>query len=142
MEKENYLVATEDAGKAFYVKHQSKPVVMLNLLRFRKTANYSNLDELQPSEPLTGKEAYQLYIKHTNPFLKEIGSEVLFYGSSEAFLIGPKDEQWDAVLVVKHVSALKFIGFSQNEGYKKIAGHRTAALEDSRLLPMQDLGKL
>ena len=51
-------------------------------------------------------------------------------------MIGPEAEKWDAMLLVQHESAEKFIAFAQDESYLKIAGHRTAALEDSRLLPM------
>lgn len=37
--------------------------------------------------------------------------------------------------LVEHESVLKFMEFAQNEDYLKKAGHRTAASEDSRLLP-------
>ena len=84
-----------------------------------------------------GKEAYGLYMKHTLPFLKEAGSEVLFSGKSASFLIGPSHEGWDLVLLVKHKDAATFLEFAQNEAYLSITGHRTAALKDSRLLPIE-----
>jgi len=57
---------------------------------------------------------------------------------SKNFLIGPEHEAWDAILLVEHESVEKFIAFSQNKDYLKNAGHRTAALEDSRLLPITE----
>ena len=132
-----YLDVTQEAGRHFFIKGIKGEIVMLNLLRFKEIADYSAVEHLTPSSPITGKEAYDLYMAETLPFLKEAGSAVLFYGKAEKFLIGPSDEQWDEVLLVKHTSPAKFLEFAQNEAYLKIAGHRTAALEDSRLLPIE-----
>ena len=109
---------------------------MLNLLKFRAKANYSDLEPVKPSKEISGEEAYQLYMDYTLPELKKAGGRVLFYGRSEFFLIGPESESWDAVLLVEHLSASKFIEFAQSEDYQKNAGHRTAGLEDARLLPI------
>lgn len=137
MANQSYLDAAPEAGKAFFQAHQEGPVVMLNLLRFREKADYTGQTQLKPLREISGREAYRLYMDHTLPFLTKAGGEVLFYGKSSAFLIGPTDEQWDAVLLVRHASAAKFIAFAQDEGYQAIVGHRTAALSDSRLLPIR-----
>lgn len=55
---------------------------------------------------------------------------------SKHFLIGPSDELWDKVLLVEHESVARFMAFAQDEAYLKYAGHRTASLDDSRLLPI------
>lgn len=132
----NYLDATQEAGKNFVQRGIDGPVVMLNLLRFRKIADYSKFPALDPGEGISGAAAYKLYMKHTLPFLKEAGGEVLFSGKGGSFLIGPQAEQWDLVLLVRHQSTAAFLSFATDEGYLAIAGHRTAALSDSRLLPM------
>lgn len=132
-----YIDATAESGKEFYMKfHQKGKVVMLNLLKYKTLADYSNLENLKPINEITGKRAYELYMKHTLPKLDKVGSKVLFFGESGNFLIGPENEKWDAVLLVEHESVEKFMAFSQNKDYLKTAGHRTAALEDSRLLPI------
>jgi len=113
---------------------------MLNLLRFKDVADYSGMEQLAPEEAISGKEAYQLYMQHTQPHIKKAGSRVLFYGKAQDYLIGPEEEKWDAVLLVEHESAAKFIAFAQDEAYLRTAGHRKAALEDSRLLPISQLG--
>lgn len=136
--KRTYLDATPEAGKAFYKSAISGEVVMLNLLRFREQADYDKATHLAPPSPLSGREAYQLYMKHTAPFLKEAGSEVVFQGEAGHFLIGPDSEKWDAVLLVRHKSREAFLAFARNEDYLKIAGHRNAALVDSRLLPIEE----
>ena len=137
---QSYINATQEQGKEFYLKfHNKGKVVMLNLLRFKAEADYSNHPDLAPAAPISGEAAYQIYMKETLPFLKEAGSKVLFYGESKAFLIGPQEESWDRVLLVEHESVTKFMAFAQNQAYLKIAGHRTAALEDSRLLPISQI---
>lgn len=131
-----YLNATPESGKEFYQHyHEKGKVIMLNLLRFRDKADYSGLEHLEPASEITGEEAYQLYINFTLPELEKAGGRVLYYGKSKHFLIGPETEQWDAILLVEHESVTKFMAFAQNEDYLQTAGHRTAALEDSRLLP-------
>ncbi len=137
MEKKTYLDVTQEAGKEFFTKKSEGSVVMLNLLKFREFADYSKSPELAPTNKISGKEAYQLYMKHTLHFLKSAGSEVIYQGKSHSFLIGPEDEKWDVVLLVKHKSAAKFLEFASDKGYLAGAGHRTAALEDSRLLPIE-----
>ena len=132
-----YIHPQEEAGKQFYMDfHQKGEIVMLNLLKFKPIADYTGMEALKPEGEVTGEEAYKLYMQYTRPHLKEAGSRLLFSGSSGNFLIGPEQERWDLALLVAHQSVAKFIAFSQNEAYLKTAGHRTAALEDSRLLPM------
>ena len=137
MKKETYLDVSQEAGKEFFTKKSEGSVVMLNLLKFRDFADYSKSPELAPTNKISGKEAYQLYIKNTLPFLNAAGSEVIYQGKSNSFLIGPADEKWDVVLLVKHKSAAKFLEFATDKGYLAGIGHRTAALEDSRLLPIE-----
>lgn len=135
-----YLEPTQDSGRAFVMRQLVGPVVMLNLLRFRKTADYSAAPELAPQLPITGAEAFDLYIRHTLPYLHQSGGEVLFLGAGGAFLIGPPSERWDKVLLVRHQSAQTFLSFASNKRYMAGIGHRLAALEDSRLLPIIEDG--
>ena len=133
---ESYIHPTQEAGAALFARNLEGPVVMLNLLRFRETADYSESPELAPENQISGEEAYKKYIEHTLPFLEGAGSEVIFMGEGGSYLIGPSNERWDRVLLVRHASLSAFLKFARNEGYLKGAGHRTAALADSRLLPI------
>ena len=137
----HHLDTTPEKGQRFFQQfHDKGKVVMLNLLRFREIADYTGLEQLAPEESLSGREAYQLYMKYTQPHIEKIGSRVLFYGNAKDFLIGPEEEKWDMILLVEHPSAAQFIAFAQDEGYLSTAGHRKAALADSRLLPISQLG--
>ena len=134
---EKHINANPESGKNFYLDfHEKGKIVMLNLLKFRQKADYANLEQIKPVEDITGEEAYQLYMKHTLPELEKAGSKIIYYGKSSSFLIGPKSEKWDAVLVVEHKSVAVFMEFAQNKNYLNTKRHRTAALLDSRLLPI------
>jgi len=137
MNQKTYLDVSQENGKALYMRQLEGEVIMLNLLKFKQQADYSKHPELEPSKPISGKEAYNLYMKHTLPHLRESGGEVLFFGQAGQYLIGPTDMSWDIAMLVKHKSVAAFMDFAQNEAYLKTAGHRTAALADSRLLPIE-----
>lgn len=132
----SYIKVNPTAGQAFMQKQIEGSVTMLNLLRFNDEADYSESPELAPDSPISGKDAYDLYIKAVSPLLQEAGSELVFSGRGGQNLIGPEDERWDLVLLVKHSSVTKFMAFANSPAYQAIAGHRTAALADSRLLPI------
>lgn len=135
-----YLEPTQESGRDLILRGIEGEVVMLNLLRFRQTADYSATPDLEPEEPISGAAAYDLYVEHTLPHLRESGGELQFVGEGGRFLIGPPDERWDAVLLVRHRSVETFMAFAQNEAYLGGLGHRLAAISDSRLLPLVPRG--
>ena len=109
---------------------------MLNMLRLRQIADYSGNPELAPEVPISGREAFQRYIDHTMLFLTGSGGELLLLGDGGKFFIGPADEHWDVVMLVKQRSIESFFAFASNTEYLAGVGHRTAAVLDSRLLPI------
>jgi len=131
-----YLEPTQESGRAFFARGISGSVVMLNLLRFRATADYSATPHLAPPVPIAGEEAYRLYVEHTRPYLERSGGKLVFFGRGGKFLIRPADERWDAAMLVQQESAAAFLAFASNQEYMAGIGHRIAALEDSRLLPL------
>ncbi len=133
---EHFLEVTQEAGAALFRRNITGEVVMLNLLRFRDVADYSANPELMPSQPISGAEAYQKYIDHTLPFLKKSGGDLVFMGKGGVYLIGPQKEQWDLVMLIRQKSLSDFMAFASNQEYLAGIGHRTAALKDSRLLPL------
>jgi hypothetical protein len=120
----------------FFSRRISGSIVMLNLLRFRAIADYSSAPSLAPALPISGEEAYRLYMEHTLPYLKASGGELLFYGAGGDFLVGPSSERWDVAMLVRQASVSSFLAFASDKNYLSGIGHRTAALEDSRLLPL------
>ena len=105
------------------------PVTMLNLLRFRERARYSD-----SAEELTGREAYARYSRDAIRHVTAIGGEVQMHADTLAALIAPAEETWDAMLLVRYPSIEKFVAMVSNPDYRQIARHRSAALADSRLI--------
>lgn len=131
-----HLEPTQESGREFLMRGLGGSVVMLNLLRFREVADYAQSPGLTPAMPISGEQAYRRYMEHTEPFLRQSGGEVLFFGKGGPFLIGPREERWDAAMLVRQDSVASFMAFAGNKGYLAGMGHRVAALEDSRLLPI------
>ncbi|MCB0084604.1 MAG: hypothetical protein KDE47_26875 [Caldilineaceae bacterium] len=108
----------------------SKPVGMLNLLKFRRYAKYaSDTNEL----PCSGAEAYSRYAVLIKPMLDAIGAKVTH--SEYLTMLGPPDE-WDRAFIVRYEHASDLVNLTQNPDYHLVAPHRTAALADTRLVMM------
>ena len=135
----DYLEPTQEAGRAFFQRGIAGPVVMLNLLRFRAVADYASNPELALPTPISGAEAFERYVAHTLPYLERSGGSLMFLGEGGPNLIGPADECWDRVMLVRQSSIQSFLAFAQDPGYLAGLGHRTAALADSRLLPLVEM---
>jgi uncharacterized protein (DUF1330 family) len=134
----NYLEPTQEAGAKFLSKQLKGKIYMLNLLRFKETANYTAFPLLAPPQSISGKQAFNSYIKHTIPFLEDSGGDIVFMGECSDFFIGPSDEKWDFFMLIKQHSLQSFWSFASNPAYMEILGHREAALVDSRLLPIEN----
>lgn len=134
--KETYLDVTQESGRIFFTSNIEGPIVMLNLLRFNDIADFSTCPELKRDIQISGRACYKMYMKHTTSFLKKAGGELLYFGNTQPYVIGPLEEEWDMMLLVKHTSKEEFLKFATNEEYLKIKGYRTAALADSRLMPI------
>ena len=107
------------------------PVEMINLLRFRAEANYP---AGSGHAACSGKEAYGRYGMAVLEFLEKVGGTVVWHGIPQMLFIGPDDRRWDEVLIVRYPDAAAFERMITDPGYLAIAVHRTAALEDSRLI--------
>jgi hypothetical protein len=132
----SYLEPTQESGRALFMRNISGSIVMLNLLRFLPVADYCATPHLAPASPISGEAAYRLYIEHTLPHLQRSGGELLFLGRGGPFLIGPAAERWDVAMLVRQSNIAAFMAFASNPDYQSGMGHRLAALEDSRLLPL------
>lgn len=118
-------------SKALASLPEDKPVVMLNLLRFREQAAYA-----MPGEACSGHEAYRRYSQTSLQTIAAVGGSVIFSGRAHPSLIGPAGEGWDQVFLVQYPSAAAFQAMLSMPEYQASVHHRTAALADSRLVPI------
>ena len=132
-----YLDPTDATAVALFQRNIQGEIVMLNLLRLREQADYTDFPNLAPPEPISGQAAYDAYIAHTLPFLRETGGDLLYLGKGGDYFIGPEQQGWDLAMLVRQKSLEDFIAFASNEAYLRGVGHRTAAVYDSRMLPLE-----
>lgn len=131
-----FLDVSPQQGAHFFGNPKEGPVVMLNLLRFRERADYSHAPDLEPEGGISGQQAYRQYMLELEPLLVASGGELLFSGVADRFLIGPADEKWDFAMLVRQASQQRFLAFASDPEAQRITCHRTAAVADSRLLPL------
>ena len=111
---------------------KDQPVIMINLLRFRDKADYGQRPDVSPC---SGREAYYgRYAPVASPLVEAGGAKVFWLGKVLARVIGPPDERWDDVLLVQYPSFSVLQKLFANPQYQAVVFHRTAALEDSRLI--------
>jgi uncharacterized protein (DUF1330 family) len=101
-----------------------KPVVMVNLLKFRKITESGE----------EGRKAYERYGRNIMPILQEIGARVLWLGSVKQVFIGGEYDYWDEVLLVEYPSRKVFLQMISRPDYLEIHKDREMALENSALL--------
>ena len=108
---------TGDDLKKFLADDTGGPVVMLNLLRF--TAD--------------GRSGYEEYAQKIQPFLEDLGAQVLYAGDCSSLLVGPEGFEWDTMLLVRYPSRQAFSSMVANPNYQEITGLRTESLEEAVL---------
>lgn len=129
------VLPTGDQFRAFLAGFpEGEPVVMLNLLRFRERAEYP--DDFDAS-PCSGAEAYQCYGAGAVPRIASVGGRIVWAGDAHPSVIGPTDETWDLVALIEYPSRQAFADMLAQPEYQAVVPHRTAALADSRLVPMR-----
>lgn len=108
------------------------PIVMLNLLRFNQSTNYS---AGSADENCSGRDAYNgRYLKHAKSYISQIGGNVVYDGNVCIEVIGEPENYWNRILIVKYPSIAAFMDMVSTAEYQAIRLHRAAALEDSRLV--------
>ncbi|MEM9652422.1 MAG: DUF1330 domain-containing protein [Actinomycetota bacterium] len=127
---------SESNVKRLLARNIEGPVVMLNLVRFKSIADYREYPDIAPDLTVSGREAYDLYMAATLPLLEASGGSLDFVGAGGHCFVGPDDERWDLALLVKQANVESFFQFAENPDFLAGVGHRYAALEDSRILPL------
>ncbi len=115
---------------ALLANDKEGPIRMLNLLKFRAFAKYSDGTDAA----LSGAEAYQRYAAEVVPIIHKTGGEVVFNGQASTLVIGDGELQWDMVSIVQYPSVAAFIAMTSSDEYQRIHIHRDAGLEHQLLV--------
>lgn len=125
-------IEASDVLAASAVVPDNSPVFMLNLLRYKKDADYG-----EPGDaPCSGRTAYhERYVPVFRELAAGEGVKVTWLAAALARVVGPAEEQWDEVGVVEYPSFAAFRRIIESACYKAEAErHRLAALADWRLI--------
>jgi uncharacterized protein (DUF1330 family) len=127
---ENAVYPTHSRVEALMADASGRPVVMLNLLRFRAKAAYP---DGRPSD-LTGRQAYDLYAAAMQKVVENGGGKVLFGGDMSSLVIGDVEDIWDTCVLVEYPSAAAFAAIVTSPEVTEIGVHRAAGLEGQLLI--------
>jgi len=130
MKVENALYPTGEAFANAMAVNDGKPVVMVNLLKFKDKAVYPDGRECS----LTGAEAYDLYGREMVKFVESQGGRVLFSADVRHLMIGEVEGLWDAVALVEYPSEQEFTRIAIAPEVRAIGIHRAAGLEGQLLI--------
>jgi hypothetical protein len=104
-----------------------RPVVMLNLLRFKPRAD-------APDETLSGEDAYRRYVQAMIPFVESKGARVLWTGRIDSQVIGTGGETFHMAALVEYPSREVFVAIATDPLVAEIGVHRSSGLEGQWLL--------
>ena len=104
-----------------------RPVVMINLLRFKPRADV-------PDEGVSGEEAYRRYADQMRTFVESKGGRFLWVGRVNSQVIGDGGESFHMVGLVEYPSRAAFLAIATDPHVEEIAVHRAAGLESQWLI--------
>jgi uncharacterized protein (DUF1330 family) len=126
---------TPDTFRAFLkTRDDGGPIVGVNLLRYRETAAYAPGAPVAGGTDVSGREAYGRYWAVASQEVAKVGGAPVVGGAVLFPLIVPEGEHWDDVVVVRYPSRDAFVEMQKSPTYQAALPHRTAGLEDTRLL--------
>jgi uncharacterized protein (DUF1330 family) len=98
-----------------------KPLVLVQLLRFREG----------------GRERYLEYSAKALPILGRLGAQILYAGECTQPLLA-EGPAWDGIVIVRYPNRAAYLEMLADAEYQAIVGLRRAALAEVMLLPMND----
>jgi uncharacterized protein (DUF1330 family) len=125
---------TREAMAAFRELPPDRPVAMLNLLRFRERAAYSDDADPALARDVSGAEAYAAYGRAAAAPFERAGGRQTWLGRPQLTVIGPADEAWDVAFIAEYPSGAAFLDMLHDPEYQAAVVHRQAAVADSRLI--------
>lgn len=128
----DYTNPTRESFRQFREYQRPGPIHMLNLIKLRAKAEYED------GRDLSGADAYRLYGQESGAVFRSLGGRIIWSGKPEGMVIGPETgEDWDIAFIAEYPDMDAFIAMIRDPAYQECAKHRTAAVENSRLIRME-----
>lgn len=109
------------------------PVVMVNLLTFKKEASDADAG-------VSGQEAYGRYAVEMRKFVESKGGRFIWAGRVDSMVIGESDEEFHVVALVEYPNRATFVEIASSDHVAKIGEHRSAGLESQWLIATTETG--
>lgn len=103
------------------------PVVMVNLLSFKRDADGGN-------EGMSGRESYMLYGGKMREFVESKGGRFIWSGRVDSMLIGESDADFEVVALVEYPSRQAFLEIASSPHVSKIGEDRKKGLAGQWLI--------
>jgi uncharacterized protein (DUF1330 family) len=98
---------------------------MLNLLKFKGKAEYADGRDT----PMSGAEAYGIYSKEVQAYIKKVDGKVIFFGDISRLMLSEVEDLWDQMGIVMYPSRKEMMAMIKNSDYQESAKHREAGLD-------------
>ena len=129
----SYIDPDREAWEIFKSLPRDQPIQMLNLVKLKPKADYP-ADHPDHGKGLTGLDAYRAYGRTTAHIFARVGGRQVWAGKPQVMVTGPRSEDWDLAFIAEYPSSEAFIAMVRDPDYRQLVVHRTAGVEDSRLL--------
>jgi len=130
MKVENAVYPAREQIQSLVQRNTGKPIVMLNLLKFKDKAVYKDGRKTD----LSGREAYQRYADQMVPYVHSHGGRIVFTGEANGLVIGDVGEMWDTVALMEYPSAEAFAKIAMSPEVANFGVHREAGLAGQLLI--------
>ena len=121
------LYPTPEQIQALLSGPADQPVVMVNLLRFKRMAD-------APNDDVSGEESYRRYAQKMIAYVESKGGRVIWSGRVDSQVIGDGGEAFHMVGLVEYPSRKAFVEIATDPYVQEIGLHRASGLEGQWLL--------
>ena len=111
-----------------------RPVVMLNLNRYRERAAYDADPPGGGSAEVSGREAYARYGAVATAILERVGARILWYAQTGQTVIGDDGDRYDEVIAVWYPSRAAFVTLATAPEILAARADRNAGLVRATLI--------
>ena len=125
MEVKNAVMPNEEQMSGFLEEDKNQQIFMVNLLKFKDKAEYSDKRETD----LTGEEAYAIYGQEVRKHLEKVGGKPIFSGKVSRLMLGEVEDLWDLIAIATYPNRKAMLDMISDPEHIKSAQHRVAGLE-------------
>jgi uncharacterized protein (DUF1330 family) len=137
MRVENAVFPGKEQITSFFGGPENGPFVMVNLLKFKETAEYADGSDAD----LSGAKAYARYGKGIQACLAAVDGKQIYAGPVTGLMIGEVEELWDMVALVEYPSLAAMQKMMSSPEYRAIEVHRKAGLAGQLNIRTRQIGR-